>query len=201
MSIRKKKRELARWEKATRQWATDAGRHLAIDLHRGHKVPIRPYTVGLVLWKSRHEQVWCQVPARCSEDTPLAVRSGPPRRGDPAPQPRITDWLITSHRIAGRLYPDTLRWWEWATVVGVQVDLIPGDEYVQLDLPLPAPPVRWSGPGVALLAVVAIHHLYGSAALLDHPGLTVLRPPPVQATVTARAELEPPGPCLRDLGL
>jgi hypothetical protein len=184
MSVRKHKRELARWETATRQWATDAGRRLALDLHRGHEVPIRPYTVGLVLWGSRHEQVWGQIPARCSEDTPLTVRSGPPRRGDPARQPGITDWLVTSQRIAGRLYPDTLHWWEWATVVGVQVDLTGGGEYVQLDLPLPARPVRWYGPGVAPLAVAAVYYLYGPTAVLDHPGLTPLR----EGTRTVRGD-------------
>jgi hypothetical protein len=80
MSSRKQKRELARWETATHQWASDAGRRLAIDLHHGHNVPIRPYTVGLVLWHLWNEQVWGQVPARCSEDTPLAARRGPPRK-------------------------------------------------------------------------------------------------------------------------
>jgi hypothetical protein len=200
MSIRRQKRELAHWETETRQWAIDAGRRLAIDLHRGHEVPIRPYTVGLVLWKSRHEQVWGQVPARCSEDTVLAPRAGYPRRGDPAPQPRISAWLITSHRIAGRLYPDTLRWWEWATTVGVQVDLTAGGEYVQLDLPLPAHPVRWYGPGVAPLAVAAVYHLHGPTALVDHPGLTVLRPP-IESTGTGPfLELEPPSPSLSDFG-
>lgn len=200
MSIRKQKRELVRWEKATRQWATDAGRRLAIDLHRGHAVPIRPYAVGLVLWKSRNEQVWGQVPARCSEDTPLTVRSGPRRKGDPAPQPRITDWLISSHRIAGRLYPDILRWWEWASIVGVTADLTPGNEYVQLDLPLPAPPVRWWGPGVAPLAVAAIQRLHGPAALLDHPGLTALRPRTESIPTGRLPELEPPSPSICDLG-
>jgi hypothetical protein len=152
-----------------------AGRRLAIDLHRGHEVPIRPYTVGLVLWKSRHEQVWGQVPARCSADTPLIVRPSQRRRRDPPPQPRVTDWLITSHRIAGRFYPDALSWWEWTTIVGVQVDLMAGSEYVQLDLALPAHPVGWYGPGIAPLAVAAVYDLHGPAALLDHPGLSTLR--------------------------
>lgn len=169
MSIRKQKRELARWETATRQWAADAGRRLAVDLHRGHEVPIRPYTVGVVLWESRHEQVWGQLPARCSEDTPVAVRGGHPRRSAGPPRPRITDWLITSHRIAGRLYSDTLGWWEWTTVVGVQVDLAADGEYVRLDPPLPGRPVRWYGPGVVPLAIAAVYHLHGPAAVLDHP--------------------------------
>jgi hypothetical protein len=204
MSIRKKKRELARWEKATRQWSTDAGRRLAIDLHRGHELPIRPYTVGLVLWKSRHEQVWGQVPAMCSEDTPLTMRSGPRRRGDPPPQPRITDWLISSHRIAGRLYPDILRWWEWDSVVGVQVDLTPGMEFVQLDLPVQSQPVRWYGPGVAPLAVGAVFQLHGAGALLDHPGLASIRIPTSDERPTPTgtlAELEIGGWDSRDLGL
>lgn len=199
MSVRKQKREVARWEKATREWATDAGRRLAIDLHRGHEVPIRPYTVGLVLWESRHEQVWGQVPARCSEDTPLTVRGGPPRRGDPAPQPRITDWLITSHRIAGRLYPDTLCWWEWASVVGVQTDLTPGGEYVQLDLPIPSHPVRWWGPGVAPFAVAAVFRLHEPTDVLNQPALLALR---IQrADRLPVAELEVPRSALHGVGV
>lgn len=193
MSIRKQKRELARWETATRQWATDAGRRLAIDLHRGHPVRVRPYTVGLVLWESRNEQLWGQVPARCSEDIPLAGASCPPGRRDAASQPRITDWLITSHRIAGRLHPDALRWWKWASVVGVQTDLTPGGEYVQLDLPLPSEPVRWYGPGVAPLAVAAVFQLHGAGALLDHPGLAALRVPrsdESRSTAGSLAELD-----------
>ena len=203
MSIRKQKRELTRWETATRQWATQDGRRLALDLHRGHEVPLRPYTVGLVLWESRHEQVWGQVPARCSEDTPLAVFAGHPRRGDPAPQPCITDWLITSHRIAGRFYPDTLRWWQWANIVGVKVDLAPGNEFAQLDLPLPSHAVRWYGPGVAPLAVAAVFHLHGPAALLDHPGLVALRVPhPEEGRRPAGllAELKTGAQTIRDLG-
>jgi hypothetical protein len=201
MTIRKQKRELTRWETTTRQWACDAGRRLALDLHRGHQVPIRPYTVGLVIWDSRHEQVWGQVPARCSEDTPLRARPGQARRGDPAPQPRITDWLITSHRIAGRLYPDTLCWWEWAIIVGVQADLTAGGEYVQIDLPLPGRPVQWYGPGIAPLAVAAVYRLHGPAALLDHPGLSTLRGPGETTPDSPLAKLLPPRPALRDLGL
>jgi hypothetical protein len=202
MSIRQQKRELARWETATRQWAADSGRRLAIDLHHGHELLIQPYTVGVVLWTSRNEHVWGQVPARCSEDTPLTVRRGQPRRGDPPPQPRITDWLVTSQRIVGRLYPDTLCWWEWSTIVGVQVDLTAGAEYVQLDPPLPNRPVRWYGPGVAPLAVAAIFHLHGSTAVVEHPGLAAIRQQPAaRAVQTPIAELEPPVPAVRDIGL
>jgi hypothetical protein len=172
VSVRRRQRELARWEAETRTWATAAGRALVLDLSRNTDAPVQPYSIGLVLWKD--EKVWAQVPARCSADTPLAVRPGPPRRGNPAPQPRISDWLVTNHRVAGRLYPDALTWWTWSSVVGVKVDLTPGAEYVQIDLASHGS-IAWTGAGVAPLAVAAVFHLHGAVALIEHPGLTVLR--------------------------
>ncbi|MBO0732193.1 MAG: hypothetical protein J2P57_23225 [Acidimicrobiaceae bacterium] len=173
MSSRKRARDLTRWEEQARQWATTAGRTLALDLYRNDDPAIHPYGLGLVLWDG--EKVWARLPARCSADTPLAVRAGRPRRGDPPPEPRIGDWLVTSHRVAGRLWPDSLSWWEWASVVGVRVDLSPGRELVQLDVQEDADPVSWTGPGVAPLAVAAVFHLYGARAMIDHPGLELLR--------------------------
>jgi hypothetical protein len=197
VSVRRRHRELARWDAETRIWATEQGRRLALDLYHGHNVAVRPYSVGILLWDG--ETVWGLIPARCCADTPLAVRPGPARRGDPQRQPRMTDWLITSRRVAGRLYPDTLGWWQWTSVVGVTADLTPGKEFVQIDLPLPASPVRWWGPGVAPLAVAAIRHLHGPAALLDHPGLAQLRQS--AKPVRPAAEIEPMSVSFNDIGL
>lgn len=199
MSVRRRQRELARWEAETRTWATAAGRALVLDLSRNTDKPVWPYSVGLVLWEG--EKVWAQVPARCSADTPLAVRSGPPRRGNPVPQPRISDWLVTSHRVAGRLYPDALTWWVWCSVVGVKVDLTPRAESVQIDLASNGS-IAWTGAGVAPLAVAAVFHLYGAAALIDHPGLTVLRASTRQTAtrgtlvgIAGELESAPPAQC------
>lgn len=171
---RRQQRELAKWESAARAWGTSTGRQLALDLNQDNTIPMRPYTVGLVLWDS--EAVWAQIPARCSADTPPIAPPASPCHGLNT-QPPITDWLVTNRRIAGRqsYYYDTLLWWRWTQFVGVRVDLTPGHEYIQLDLRLPSPPVRWWGPAVAPLAVAAIHCLHGSTALLDHPGLARLR--------------------------
>jgi hypothetical protein len=196
MSVRKLRKEMARWEAETRTWATAAGRALVLDLSRNTDVPVQPYSIGLVLWDG--EKVWAQVPARCSAETPLAVTQGPPRRGNLAPQPRISDWLVTNHRIAGRLYPDTLTWWQWSSVVGVKVDLSPGAEYVQIDLASNGS-IAWTGAGVAPLAVAAVFHLHGPTALIDHPGLTFLRAPTPRSAgrgnlVGIAGELEPAQP-------
>ena len=72
MSARRRQRELDRWESETRTWATAAGRALVLELGRNTDIPVQPYSIGLVLWEN--EKVWAQVPARCSADTPLAVR-------------------------------------------------------------------------------------------------------------------------------
>ncbi|MGO9954398.1 MAG: hypothetical protein ACLP50_00180 [Solirubrobacteraceae bacterium] len=73
------------------------------------------------------------------------------------------------------MHADTLRWWEWDSCVGCQVDLTPGRETVSLDFPRLLGPVHWRGPGVAPLAVAAVAKLHGSRAAIDHPGLAVLR--------------------------
>lgn len=171
-SSRKQRKELARWEATTRAWATETAKTLAVQLYRDTDVPVQPYNVGVVLEDG--EKPWVQVPARCSYDTPLPARPGPAKRGDPPPQPPISQWLVTNHRVAGRIDTNHLRWWRWEELVGCQLDLTGGSEYVQADLNGDLP-IIWTGPGVAPLAVAAVYHLHGPKALLDHPGLTVLR--------------------------
>ncbi len=36
----------------------------------------------------------------------------------------------------------------------------------------------WKGPGITPLAVVAVWHLHGPQAMIEHPGLAVLRQAP-----------------------
>jgi hypothetical protein len=196
VNIRRWQRELARWEADTRSWATAAGRALVLNLCQNTDVALHPYSIGLVLREG--EKVWAQLPARCSADTPLAVRPASRRRANPASQPRISDWLVTNHRVAGRLYPDALTWWEWPSAVGVKVDLTPGAEYVQIDLASHGS-IAWTGAGVAPLAVAAVFHLHGAAALIDHPGLTFLRASTPRTAVRGKlvgiaGELEPAQP-------
>lgn len=129
--------------------------------------PVRPYpySVGLLLWNS--ETTWCQIPATCSADTPVEAGDGPPVLP-------TGEWLVTSHRVAGRLKGNTLRWWTWDQMCGMQVDLVPGREVVCLDVE-DAQSVYFRGPGIAPLGVAAVYSLHGAQALLDHPGLGPLR--------------------------
>jgi hypothetical protein len=181
-----------RRETRTREQASVLARQLAVALSSGTPVGPTPYSVGLVL--DADEQVWAQVPARCSAD-------GPARPGDEKGPRREADWLITNQRIAGRFYEETLRWYTWAGCVGCQVDLTPGREVVSLDFPGLAGPVHWRGPGVAPLAVAAVVKLHGANAALDHPGLAALRQAAGARAPAGREELRagaagelPPGP-------
>ena len=60
--------------------------------------------------------------------------------------------------------------------MGARVDLTPGREVVSLDIES-EPTLIWTGPAVAPLAVAAVFHLYGALAVIDHPGLAVVRVP------------------------
>lgn len=193
LSERRARRRQAAWEARTRTWALATGRSLALELHHDHPLPVRPYTVGLVLWDD--EQPWVEVPVTCSADTPIQIR-------DSRTLLQPTPWLITSQRLAGRLHPDILRWWTWEQMIGVQIDLRPGQERVCLDID-GSKPVYFCGPAVAPLAVAAVYRLHGPMALVEHPGLA-----PLRAVVPSEpkrdkkntestmriAELEPPKP-------
>jgi hypothetical protein len=177
-------RELVQWERSTREWALEAARHLAMCLYNGTPPHVRPYTVGLVLQEG--EQVWLETPLRCNLDRP--AWNGPPAA---APPPPIRPWLITTLGVVGRLDDGVggprLHAWYWDKCVGCQMDLTPGGEYVTLEPERSTFLTAWSGPGVAPLAVAAVFYLFGAQALLDHPGLAVLRtdspsPPPPTAT-------------------
>jgi hypothetical protein len=65
-------------------------------------------------------------------------------------------------------------------LIGVRVDLTPGREWLQFDV-AGLEPVVLRGPGIAPLAVVAVWTVYGPKAMLDHPGLAVLRQVPNDA--------------------
>ena len=64
----------------------------------------------------------------------------------------------------------------WGTMVGLRVSLAPGVEQLAVDID-GQPALVWAGPGIAPMAVAAVFHLHGPAALLDHPGLAPLRAP------------------------
>jgi hypothetical protein len=48
-SRRKHTKDIGRWETATRAWATDTARDLALDLYYDRDTNARPFRVGVVL--------------------------------------------------------------------------------------------------------------------------------------------------------
>ena len=175
MSERKARKAMVRWEAATRSWGVKAGRRLVLDLYHQRTVAPAPYTVGVVLWQD--ERTLVEAPARCSADQPPIYRID---KHNPFPEPPITRWLATDQRIVGRLSTGVIYGHPWTSIVGCRVDLAPGREWLQLDLH-GAEPVVWKGPGIAPLAVVAVWHLHGPQAMIEHPGLAVLRQVPDDA--------------------
>jgi hypothetical protein len=166
MSKRADAKAVARWDHDTRQWAIDTARDLALDLYYDRDRAARPYGVGVVL--DPGERVWAEIPVRFNLDwAPLATS------GEQA-QPAIRPWLVTSGRVVGRLADDRLHGYRWEKAVGVRVDLTTSRETVIIDIE-GEPTLMWSGPGIAPMAVAAIFHLYGSVAMIEHPGLTPLR--------------------------
>jgi hypothetical protein len=167
MTARRARRELARWETASRAWALGTARSLALAIYHNRPQPVTPYQVGVVL--DSHERPLIEIPARF-------LNEAPHMNGTPVTwRPPIRPWLITNHRIVGRLGDDRLYSWRWQHFTGCRVDLQPGTEFVAIDA-WDGSPLSWVGPAVAPLAVVAIFRLYGPTALLDHPGLACLRP-------------------------
>jgi hypothetical protein len=190
MNARKERREVARWENMTRAWATETGRALALDLYLDRDLGVHPYNVGVVL--APGEKAWVQIPARCLSDTSVPFPAGPPKKGDPPPAPAVSAWLVTNHRVVGRLATHQLAGWRWQNMVGCRVDLTPGAEHVSIDIDKTTP-ISWTGPGVGPLAVAAVYHLHGSQALIDHPGLDALRVPrPTDGTSPQRPMLSAP---------
>jgi hypothetical protein len=170
-STRKQRKQQARWDTETRQWATETAKALTLTLYQDTDPAVAPYNVGVVL--DPGEKPWVQIPARCSLDRP---QPAPPGQASP-PEPPVTAWLVTNQRVVGRYSNGDLRGWRWDWAVGCLTDLTPGHEYVHLDCRKENYPPRidWYGPGVAPLAVAAVYHLHGLQALLDHPGLAALR--------------------------
>jgi hypothetical protein len=181
-SKRKQANDLARWEDTTRSWATAAGRGLALDLYSARETTARPFHVGVVL--DPNERVLVETPLSFSADRP--VDPGAPSA------PYIRPWLVTNHRIVARLGDERPHGWRWEHMVGCRIDLTPGRETVALDLDGQHPLV-WTGPGAAPLAVAAVFYLHGPRAMIEHPGLVLIRRPShpsVQSLLTRSSSSE-----------
>jgi len=175
---RRAARQTARTERHNRAIAVDQARRLAMSLYHRTAIEAHPYTLGLAL--ERGETVWAETWVRCSLDRPAW-------QVDPSRLP-LSAWLVTNHRIVGRLTTGQLVGWTWQDILGCRADLTPGKEWAQID-PKDRPPVVWYGPGVAPLAVALVAQVHGIVALLEHPGLAPLR-------VTAKPGKRQPGPML-----
>ena len=164
MTNRKQRKAFARWENDTRDWAHRTARNLVLSMVSGQPTPVTAYGVGVVL--DPGEQVWAECPLRFRQERLPA---------DGPAVPPVRAWLVTSDRIVGRLGDDYLYGWRWEHVRGCRVDLSLQAEHVALDVG-DSFRLDWTGPGVAPLAVTAVYRLHGRQALLDHPGLSSIRP-------------------------
>lgn len=169
-SKRKRARDLARWEADIRTWALHAARDLAMALYYDRDTGSRPFRVGVVL--DADEGVWVETPLCFSPDVPTTTVHG--KRVPTLRPPERRPWLVTNHRVVARLGDDRLHGWRWEHIVGCRVDLTPGRELVALDLDCQTP-LHWSGAGVAPLAVAAVYRLHGPLAIIEHPGLALIR--------------------------
>jgi hypothetical protein len=163
MSKRKLAKAHARWEAATRAWATDTARVVLRAICHGVPLTLTPYHVGAVL--APREQLMAEVPAQIIADGWSEVVGG---------LTAVGPWLVTTERILGRLADGRLAEWRWHDMMGCRVNLTAGTELVSIDLPNGSI-THWTGPGVAPLAIIAIARLYGPMSLLDHPGLASRR--------------------------
>jgi hypothetical protein len=178
---RQQRRAMAEWESETRTWATGTARALALAMCGGEPIAVNPYRVGVVLDLDEH--AWAECPLRFLQESSPA-----PARTFGAGWPPFRPWLVTSRRIVARLGDGRLYGYRWEHALGCRVDLTPARETVALDL-CNGTPLVWTGPGIAPLAVAAVHHLHGSEALLDHPGLAPLRVDRPDGPVRTQVEL------------
>ena len=165
---RKAVKAVAQWEQDTRRWANETARALALDLYHHQPPAIRPYDIGVILGAG--ETIWAQVPVGFNHD-PTNYPTPP---GPHIPTPAIRPWLVTSHRLVSRLGDDLLHDYAWQDMVGVRLQLAAGREALAINV-VGQPTLVWFGAGLAPMAVAAVFHLYGPAALIDHPGLESIR--------------------------
>jgi len=170
-----------------RRRAEDDARQLLAALLRGGQIDPRSHlTAGVILQSG--EVTWGTAAARLAVRTTTAAWitrtriSWWARRAETVGQEQTSsgwmrqggaEWLLTSHRLAGRL-PGTselISIW-WSTVAGLGIDLRRGHLLLQTATGWRA---SFEGPGVAPMAVAAVVGCHGPAALRDHPSLGSLQ--------------------------
>jgi hypothetical protein len=140
--------------------AYHGARALAIELARGEpSARFDPMRAGVVLQPGeivyRQVRIWIRV----QNEGRWADASG-------------AEVLVTDKRLLCRFSTGRLASLWWNGVVGLHVD--PAAEYMVLDYG-DGQPVNLSGPLVAPVAVVGIASVYGTEAMLTHPGLARIR--------------------------
>lgn len=163
MSDRKRRRQLAQWEAATRAHACESARNLTLQIVSGKPTGIKAYDIGVVLKPG--EIVYQRAPARFQ---PIA------RNRIEWVDRDVVDWAITSHRIVGRL-PSSgqIEDIEWKDIAAVTADLT--SEWLALDGLYNGWRALLTGPAIAPIIVAAIASCHGPEALIDHPALNPLR--------------------------
>jgi hypothetical protein len=170
-------RRYRRWERQTAERAWDDARQLAIDLFHCHPSSISAYGIGVALEPDEliYRQVWAQY-STLGATPDMVDRRGRLRCGSPL----WKDWgwcdtLITSCRLITRLAGDSGRlisnW--WPSIAGVQIDL--EHQIVTMDDRTSDWRGLYAGPATPIIAVAAVERIYGPAALIEHPGLRMLR--------------------------
>jgi hypothetical protein len=180
VSHRKQRKDLKKWTEHVRSSAWADARQLAIDLGRGFPGERPLGDIGVVL--APREIVWRQTIAAysaLSTVTHTEWRETPWRTGRSYTVERRTwqdwgqaSWWISNHRIVGRLQRGDLVTLAWNGVLGCQVDL--DRERILFDGP-GGSRYALTGPGSPVIAVAAVAHLHGVAALIGHPALDMLR--------------------------
>ena len=135
-------------------------RALAIELARGvPSLRFDPMEAGVVIRPG--ETVYRQVPLwiRVQQDGRWAAAS-------------LADVIVTDLRLLCRMATGRLTSLWWNGVVGLHIDLV--TEHVVLDFG-DGEPVSLSGVQSPPVAVVAIASVYGTEAMLAHPGMLPLR--------------------------
>lgn len=183
-AVKRAAQEYERWAAPVAQMAFRNARRLTLDLASGQPTYFQLYDMGVVL--DEGEVVYQTVPAAESWETDLmhtesqypAHHGG--RGGSWEVSRRVwqsspmTNWAITSARLVSRDLAGVLTSLYWSSCTGIVVDLAAGR--VQLDC-TDGRRRAFTSPAVAPIAVAAVAHLHGLAALVDHPALAPLRAP------------------------
>lgn len=214
-AIAQRQAEYAAWAGSARDQAHHDARLLAVGLLADQPPEVVTYGMGIALWEGETLHHVCPVEyrhlatfTRTVTDVPAGQWGGRAHSHDVSERSWVNDgsmsWGFSSHRLITRLPSGDVRTIAYEHIAGVTLDL--ATEWVVLDLYSEAGGgrVAFTGPTCAPFAVAVIAKRLGVRALVDHPGLAVLRvPPPAPrvpvAVIENTAECGAAGDWLRSL--